>query len=77
MLTATVNSKDSLVRGFYLGVWNGKEVEIGNPVTEYGVGNFALIPTLKPSTTYYIWAFAYKRGNENNAGIGNTIIVNN
>jgi hypothetical protein len=76
-LKGTVNSRDSLVRGFVISVYDGKQLNVGTPTSEYGVGNFGMKPILNPTTVYYIWAFAYKIGNENNVAIGNTIILNN
>lgn len=77
MLYGTVNSKDSLVRGFYCGVWDGKQVVITNSdiSQEYGVGDFGMKPNLKAGTTYYVWAYAYRKGQEGLAGIGNTIVT--
>ena len=77
-LYGTVNSKDSLVRGFYIGKWDGNQVVIDNTTdvyAEYGVGDFGMKPTFKAGTTYYVWAYAYRRGQEGLAGIGNTLKI--
>ncbi len=78
VLYGTANSKDSLVRGFYIGKWDGKQVVIDNATdvyAEYGVGNFGMRPELKTGTTYYVWAYAYRKGQESDGVSGNVLII--
>lgn len=76
-LYGTVNSKDSLIRGFVIGIWNGKEVTFNNSsnFSQYGVGNFGMKPILKPNVTYYIWAYVYRKDQEMDIINGNVIII--
>lgn len=78
-LYGTVNKTDSLIRGFVIGVWNGKEVVVDKTSTysEYGVGNFGMKPIFNPTVTYYVWAFVLPRSQGGEAITGNIIVVNN
>ena len=77
ILYGTESSQDSVVRGFVLGIYDGKQVSINNNTDVItlpsGKGDFSIKPELKPNTQYAIWAFAYHIGQEDKVGTGNII----
>ena len=77
VLYGTQDGRDSLIRGFVLGIYDGKAVTVNNNsdviTLPIGKGNFSLKPELKPNSQYYIWAFAYYLGQEDKMGIGNIV----
>lgn len=76
-LYGTESSQDSVVRGFVLGIYDGKQVSINNNTDVItlpsGKGDFSIKPELKPNTQYAIWAFAYHVGQEDKMETGNII----